>query len=290
MRTVAAIFATFAIIGVWGCSSSGAGPTTGPNAVAQTAEGKSLVGKWRGKVEVAPNKKDDEAAKAAASMAGMFGDFNLEIKEGNVFTLAIMGIPTDGSIAMKGNEVTLTPKMIMGKTIEEFKKMNEKAGKTLSVDAANVMTGTTSADGETITIIDAKKPETQIVFTRNTDKPREIGASTVQGEETALVGDYGTEIDPKKLKPEDKEMTEAMLSTASLTLFHDNSFTMNMVMALEGTWKATAGKVTLTLKKMNGVEEKADSRNKPITMTVQGTKLVPDKDGGQEPPFNFVKK
>jgi hypothetical protein len=41
---------------------------------------------------------------------------------------------------------------------------------------------------------------------------------------------------------------------------------------------------------MNGMEEKADSPNKPISMTVSDGKLVPDPDGGKEPPFFFIKK
>jgi len=112
----------------------------------------------------------------------------------------------------------------------------------------------------------------------------------VKGDETALVGAYKTEIDPKKLKPEDKDMTEAMVATASLELFQDNSFTMNMMMLMEGVWKAEGGKVTLTLKKMNGVDEKPNSGNRPISMTIEGTTLIPDPDGGQTPPFKFVKK
>lgn len=287
MRIASTLIASLALIGVIGCS--GSSPTTGPNAVAKNAEGKTLVGKWRGKVEIAPEKKDDPAAKMAESMSAMFGDFLLEIKEGNAYTLAVMGVPTEGSLAMKGNDLTMTPQKIMGKTIEEFNKLNAKNGKPAQ-DAGNPMTGTASADGESITVIDPKKPETRIVFKRDTTKPREIGASTVKGDETALVGAYKTEIDPKKLKPEDKDMTEAMVATASLELFQDNSFTMNMMMLMEGVWKAEGEKLTLTLRKMNGVEEKADSGNKPISMTIQDGKLIPDPDGSQIPPFFFVKK
>ncbi len=291
MRTrVAFLSALTLCLVLAGCSGSSTAPTAGPGTTSSSAPaGKSLVGKWKGQIDAPKGTaKDDPSAKMAEAFASMFGDMELEIKEGDRFGFTVLGITSEGPITHEGDKMTLTPEKIMGKTVEEFKKMNEASGKS-NADAGKPMSATVSADGETITLFDSAKPDQSMTFKRSTDKPRAIGASTVTADETPLVGHYGAEMDATKVSEKDRAMTEAMMSTAKLSLDVDNTFSMTMMLTLEGTWKLDGGKVVLTITKALGMPD-SGSKQKPIVLTVEGDKLVPQADDKEAPPVKFVKQ
>jgi hypothetical protein len=280
MRTTIALFAAL-LLGLVGCGAKS-------SETAQQGESKpanSVVGKWRGKVKVAADPKDESAAKLAESMASMFGDFLLEIKDDNTFELSVLGMPTTGKVEIRGNAITLTPTHVMGKTVEEFRKQHKGDS-----NAGQPMSGTISADFAVISVKDENQPNNRLEFTRDTTKPREIGAETVTAEEKAWVGTYAAVLAPARLKPEDKDMANALIAKTKLELFHDNSFTMMMGMEVEGKWKMEKGNVVLTATKINGTEEKPGSSNKPIALVPKGKTLEPLPTDGNAPPFNFVRK
>lgn len=277
------------LVFAFGCSSTAPTATgASPGNEGTTAGAKTLVGKWVGKIEMA--NKDDAASKMAESFAGMLGNFDLEIREGNRFTLTVMGVPTEGSMVIKDKSITLTPETMMGKTIEDLKKSEAAAGKSTEA-LGKSMAGEFAADMETITLMDSEKPDSKIVFKRNTEKPKVVGASTVSDAEKGLVGTYKTQADTSTMKADDKTMYEAMKDTMNLVLDQDNTFSMNVMLKMEGTWKVTGNTLNLHPTKMNGMDVPKDSKGTEPAFTVEGTTLKPvSKAGENAPPFNFVKQ
>lgn len=284
MKTSGFVLAALTAISLVGCSSSGSAPT------AQSPSEKPVTGKWKGKIEIAKGKEDDPAAKMAEAMAGMFGDMDLEIKEDNRYVMKFMGMPMEGTLTRAGTKVTLKHEKVMGMTPDELKAYNEKQGKAAPSNPNEPMSGEISADGETITLFDAKQPDSKIVFKRFVEVPKVIGAATVKGPEAGLVGTYKGVIEPSRVKPEDKQMIEAIKDSLSLRLEQDNTFSMNMMVEFEGKWKLEGNLLTLTIDQAAGM--KGDStKDEPAVFRVEGPQLIPVPRKGEEtPPFNFVRQ
>ena len=284
MKTAVGFLVGLALLASSGCSSSSSTPS------AQAPAEKPITGKWKGKIEVAKAKEDDPAAKMAEAMASMFGDMDLEIKDGNRYVMKFMGMPMEGSITRTGNKLSLKHEKVMGMTPDEMKAMNEKQGKAAPADPNAPMEGEISADGETISLFDPKQPDSKMVFKRHVEKPKVVGTSSVKGPETALVGSYKGVVDPAKVKPEDKAMVDAIKDSLSLKLEVDNTFSMNMMMEFEGKWRVEGDTLILTIDLASGM--KGDStKDEPAKFKIVGSELVPIPKAGEEvPPFNFVKE
>lgn len=282
MKTRVALYPALLALLVAGCAQSKSASTSPPPAA------KPIVGTWKGKIEMAKGKEDDPAAKMAEAMTSMFGDIDLEVKEGDRYVMKVMGMPMEGAITRSGSKLTFKHDKIMGMTPAELKAQNEKAGKATPEDPNAPMDGEVSADGETITLMDPKQPDSKLVFRRHIEKPKEVGASTVAAAEAPFVGSYKPLVDPARVKPEDKKMLEALKDSIFLKLESDNTFTMSVGMDMEGTWKVQGAEVILTMSKVAGM--KASTNDKPAKFKILGTKLEPiPTEGDDVPPFSFVK-
>ncbi len=269
-----------ALLGVIGCSSS---PSVSQAAKPKEAD---ITGKWSGKLEVPKTATDDPAAKLAESMVDMFGEFVLEFKAGDRYTLTVMGMPTEGAYVRAGSNLTLNPEKIMGMTVEEAKKEAAKAGRTSSQDPGAPIKGSFSADATTLTLDDNSGSKGSLVFHRKVEKPKVVGAATATSEEANLVGSYTGVTDPSKAKPDELQMLKAMDGNLKLVLDKDNTFVLNMMMEGKGKWSVKGDILSLKATEMSGV--KASPEDKPLTFKIKGTKLVPI-DGGKEAPFSFNK-
>lgn len=216
-----------------------------------------IVGKWKGSIEMP--KSDDPAAKMAEAMASMFtSSITLEFKDDEHFSLSMMGMPMEGTYEMDGNNLTLTPKTFMGMTEEELKKTSKN--NSTKADFSKPMEGKINASQTEITIVGDKASDGNMVFKRaEPEKPKEVSKPTVKGMETQLVGSYSVDvnkIDVSKLKPSEKDswpMMKSMLESSKLVLSADNTFRLNMIVEMEGSWIATGGKLTLTPTKVMGM-------------------------------------
>jgi hypothetical protein len=85
----------------------------------------NLVGRWKGEIKLPEKDKNDPMAKMAEGFLSMLS-FDLELKADHKYTMTVFIIPMEGTWAMSGNKVVLTPTLIMGMTPEEAKKEQEK--------------------------------------------------------------------------------------------------------------------------------------------------------------------
>jgi hypothetical protein len=93
----------------------------------------AVVGKWKGEIKVAGS-KDDPGAKFAEALGSMMS-MDLELKSDHTFAMTMMMLPIGGDWSMSDNSVTLTPKIFMGMTKEEFEKKEKEKGGTFTKSA-----------------------------------------------------------------------------------------------------------------------------------------------------------
>lgn len=305
MRTFALIGAICSALIITGC---GAGTETVTDksskdgTITQTKPAvSSIAGKYKGEIEL-PKKEETKDAKAdttkdlgkdlgeamAEGLTDVFTSIismELEITPDDKFTLSMMGIPVTGSLTRAGDQITLTPEKVMGMTKEEFEKQQAAQGKKVGEQDMSPMKGTVRPDGS-IVLEDnkGKAGEGSMVFKKATEKP--VGAATVASGEKGLVGEYKAKIDPAKLKPEEKQMAEAMMGSISLKLSADNTFSMKMMMDIEGKWSVQGDRVILKADKAAGFTT-TDGKDPEMKIEKDGSLTPIGSDG---PPFTFVKK
>jgi hypothetical protein len=273
--------------------------------LAQTID---LRGKWKADLTMPKSKTDDKdpmnkmGEAFAQMMLSMMGNIKLRIGDGNSYRLSMMGMPLDGHFTVAGSKLRFTPEKAMGMTAEQWRTIeannkDKTKEQTFSSKDMQPTDATLSADGQTITFLgDKKDPTGSLSFHRVVEVPessRPLTATSPQ--EQALVGHFNGTMNmperPKGAKPltqkeqEEAEMAKMMLSSLELDLHRDNTFEMNMMVAITGTWKVSGNVLTLTPTGMMGMEAGKDQSKKSndITMTVSdgGQTLVGanDKDG-----------
>lgn len=74
----------------------------------------SVVGKWKGTIEMGEQKKDDPGASMAKAFGDMLGGaISFEFKSDKTFTGTLL-FPVEGTYSVSGNTVTLEIKKMMG--------------------------------------------------------------------------------------------------------------------------------------------------------------------------------
>lgn len=79
-----------------------------------------LIGKWKGTVEVSSTVKSLPFGAQASTFANMT-DPQLDLRPDKTFTLYMSFAPIEGTWALAGKEVVLTPKKVMGMSADDAK-------------------------------------------------------------------------------------------------------------------------------------------------------------------------
>lgn len=246
------------LISVCGCSKQDSVTQSGANPAAEsggaTQASNSLMGTYKVVIDMPEGKKDDPGAEFGKAMTGMLaGGAKLEIQDGNRFKLTLMGMPVEGPYTLDGKKITLTPDKVMGMTPAEAQKMNPNGKMDMTP-----MVGIVSDDFKTIEIQPDKKGQAGMKFSKEASVPKGPIKETVNETEKAWVGEYSGNVEmpaPKDDKEKQEQaMAKAMAASLSLNLKADNTFTMNMMFELEGTWSAADGKIDIEPLKVLGME------------------------------------
>lgn len=113
---------------------------------------KSLAGKWTGKLVMSEEDKKSGGQFAEAMANSM--TFDLELKEDKTFTLAAMGMPSEGTWTLADGKVTLTMTKAMGVAVTP-----SSSQKPLVMSVGD--------GGEKLTMTDPEKPDASTVeFTK----------------------------------------------------------------------------------------------------------------------------
>jgi hypothetical protein len=226
-----------------------------------------------------PADKDNPMAGMAKAMVSMLaGNLKLEFRPGDRFVLTMM-VPVEGTVTRTGNKLVLKPEKVMGMTPEEAAKMSNKGP--MPMDMKEPLNAEVSEDGKTIRVLPGKgQSEGAMVFHRYEKKAVK---STVTAEEEKFVGEYRAEVIPPKdqSSPEKQkaaQMLEHMKDAFSLELRADNTYTMNMIMALEGKWQLAGGKVKLSMEDLGGMASAMGAAPGKTKSTMPDT-LTPGPDG-----------
>lgn len=263
-----------------GCSSSSTSGGSVPNTSgAVDTKAFPRIGTYAVKVDTG-KPKDDPAAKMAEGFAEMLS-MDLEIAPDNHFIMSAMGAPIEGAIVVSGDSITLTPDHIMGKTLDEYKKLMEEEKRPVASDPAKVMKGSISKDGTVITLNDPDKPGAKLVCTLVPPKP--VGPSTVTTEEAKYTGAWAATLDPTKAKPDEVKRMGPMVPFFKAVFQVDNTFEIKVGLKMEGSWKVIDGKISCV------PTDKSFNNGKPVELKIDGDKLIP-LDGANETPFYFTKK
>lgn len=125
---------------------------------------KQVVGTWNGKAELPSDQKDN--AKAKSEVEAMNKVLTLELREDKTYTMN-MGVPITGTWSVSGQGVSLVTETIMGKSVEEMKKLAAQFG---SAEDAEKMSkpvqGNLSADGKSLSIESPTPGSGTLVFTK----------------------------------------------------------------------------------------------------------------------------
>ncbi len=132
----------------------------------------SVVGKWKGKIDMPEPKTEQEKAmaKMMEGFAGMMTP-DLDLREDKTFTMNMM-IPIEGTWVQSGKTVTLTANKIMGMTVDEAQKMaaQQNKGVTQNQDLQKPMILTISEDGKSMSMQGEGAQKGTITFARNESK------------------------------------------------------------------------------------------------------------------------
>jgi len=311
-RPMHLLFVIALALAAFGCSSkdstvAGSGSGSGSGKGSGTASGggasatSDIIGKWKGDIKMPETNKDDPMAKMGEAMAQMFlGNLTLEFVEGGKFKLTMMGMPVEGSVSRKGNEIELTPETVLGMTVEEARKMNAENKGAELMKNDEPMLGTISADGSEITLKGkSDKSGGEMVFKRAKDEPEKPVKSTVAAAEQGFVGEWGAEMEgaaPASMTDKEKQewkMAEMMVKSATLNLRADNTFRMTLMFDFEGTWKKEGDVLVLKMTKalgMDGGTPSADNEDLKLRSEAGGSRLISDQPGPGGAKLVFVKK
>ena len=236
-----------------------------------TGASADIVGKWSGKIDMPKSGKDDPMGKMAESMAQMFlSGLSLELRPDNTFVLNMM-VPIQGTYSRKGNSLTLTPTLVAGMTPEEAKKLRKADGK--PVPDMKPMSGRIAANGASISLLSENKKDGELVFRRAA--PEKAVVATVSASEKPYVGHWkGTvQMDaPPSASAEEKQKADLSMKmlndSLELHLRANNTFTMRMMMELEGKWRSKGGKLVLDVTGLAGMGPATSTKGDPLELTV----------------------
>jgi len=263
---------------------------------ASTSGAADLRGNWVG--TVAPEKGADAKDPSAAMAKAMMGMMQLKLKiaEGNAFTLTMMGVPIQGHFTASGSHLTFKMEKMLGKTPEELKKASAGSSNPSSFnDMEKPMEGDVSPDHQTITLRSADGAKGTMEFKRTAEVPEGSRAETVKPEEKEFVAHWTgkAEVAPGSIKGADKgqeDIAKAMLQSMELDLRKDNTFSMNMVFELTGTWSVSGNTLTLTPKGIAGMDQGTPSgTNQPIVLTISADKTSLTSASSDKGKLTFVK-
>lgn len=288
-------FAILAVLGMLlamaGCNKSG-----GLGAAVEKTNAPNIVGKWKGEIEMPKASKDDPMAEFGSAFAKMFlGNLTLEFTENDRFKMTMMGIPVEGKVERKGLELTLTAETAAGMPMDEARKNNPATPKN------DKMSATIAEDGSKIAIkgTDDKTGEPGMVFTRWKDEPKKDVKSTVSAEEEKVLGTYKPDVQASKpanmdaKAAEEWKMGEMLLASATLDLRADNTFTLNLMLEMEGSWKIQGGRVVLHMEKLAGLPDdgKSTSKSDDLNLLIKSDgSLEADKAGPEGQKLIFRKE
>ncbi|MEQ1821709.1 MAG: hypothetical protein ABL949_04310 [Fimbriimonadaceae bacterium] len=296
MRIVSSSAIAFAAIIALGCGSGNSVSQTSAPAkpklklTGMQAQESGVDGKWIGKIDMPKGKSDDPSAKLGEALVGLFVDIELEIKDGK-YTLSMMGLPMQGDLKVDGTALTFQPKSVMGMTLEEAAKLAESQGKPKAKDMDKPMHGIISADGTRITIQgDASGSQSGLmVFNRAKTTPVSEMKSTVSSSETSVVGSYKGNVDASKADPKEAKMLQMMQGSLKLSLNPDNTFELQIMMKMKGTWKVVGDEVIMKVTEVMGMKD-MKSNDVPMIMKINGNTLIPADKNAKATPFTFVKE
>ncbi len=258
MGIVARILVAFLVAGAIGCQraevierrSSGAEG----NPVPPIAD---VTGQWYGKAKPT-NPADKEDARLAALTAGAQLELILD-KDGR-FKMTMMGTPMEGSYEAESEAVTLKIETVMGQRIDD---PNAPAAFMLQ-ELKEPIEGTIEGEGKTLFFPGKKdKPgEADMTFTRDKPAQDKVGPRTVAAAEAPLVGEYvfddsyappkkprtGKETPREIAREKAQEFSRNMSKGMRLTLREDNTFQVELMVLMKGSWKRSKGELILTIK------------------------------------------
>lgn len=218
--------------------------------------GRSIVGTYELEMPAAPAAQGDPMAAMAQGFAQMLvGSMELEISGDSKFRMFLMGITVDGRYDLKGRQIKLVADKLMGLSHEEAARLAEQTKRSPSTDRAldgfrEPMVGTVAADFSRLTLHPEGRPKETMAFRRK--KARTIGKATVSAAESRLLGEWRLTPDSMAAglasakTSEERRAAEAILGVFSLALHRDNTYSMRIMMPIEGRWKADSATITLT--------------------------------------------
>lgn len=250
----------------------------------------SLVGHWKGKLEVSSKAKDDPGVQFAEGLAAAMGEMmntRLEFPAEDRFILSVMTMPLEGKVERNGNKLTLIPETIMGLSRNEASQLGA------TKNELSDLHGTISDDGSEIHLEGSGKDGGTMVFRRYREEveapKRPVVSKLRSSAEERLVGDWSVKIEAPKsgkeaLSEQEAKVLSAMESSMRLRLSQDLTFSLYMMVEILGTWRLDGNRVTLYPTKMMGmdVKESGGTKSDPLVGVVSsdGLTITASEPGG----------
>lgn len=251
MKPIAYLFLTAIVaanlvsIGCAPCSTMAQSAHDKGSAAEAKAE-KSIIGKWKGRIDMPKSESKDPGAEMGEAFVKMMeGMLNprLEFLSETEFKMLIMSMPVTGRVELDGRKIRLIPEKLMGMTPEQAKQ----AGNT-NFDS-EPMEGEISEDYKTIRLNQGE--DSNLIFERAADEVSQpVVDKTANAFERNVTGTYSVKIiapesGPNAIPDDQKQMLEAMEQSMYLELRKDHTFLFNMMLELEGTWSVQGGTIVM---------------------------------------------
>ena len=241
----------------------------------QTRIANQITGKWYGKTRPVKGAETDPAVQKFVEIAAV-SPLNLELTPTGTFTLTMMGAPMTGSYTVASDKVTLQTESVSGQRIDDPK--NPLAF--MLEELKEPMVGTLRDGGKTL-FFAAKTNDpgdADMTFTRNPPAEDKVGPKTVTASEARLVGKYAFDTtyappvkpptDPKDTREiarrKAQEFVRRQAKSTRLSLRADNSFVMEMMVTVKGTWTLKGNELVMTMREPKAMVDYAvKAGNKP---------------------------
>ncbi len=187
----------------------------------------SLVGDWKGTISGPGISQFEQKALA-------FAPFRLSIKPDHRFTLSMGGDAFEGKLTQSGKVIKLGIESFKGKEGAEME--SEMRGSAVQFFLGGKPLSATFEDTGKLTVVSDVGKDIKIEFKRAT--PAVAAASTVSAAEQKLVGSYISVPLVPTTKPDNSRPTD-------LQLLEDNTYVMELIVEMRGTWKLEKGKLVL---------------------------------------------
>ncbi|MGI8923501.1 MAG: hypothetical protein ACR2HJ_05585 [Fimbriimonadales bacterium] len=260
----AAASASVCVVLIAGCTSG-----------EKTRIANQVTGKWYGKTRPVKGAEPDPALQKFVDIAAV-SPLTLELTPEGTFTLTMMSAPMTGFYTVVSDKVTLKIESVSGQRIDDPKSPLAF----MLEELKEPMVGTLRDGGKTLFFAaKTKEPgDADMTFTRNPPAEDKVGGKTVSTSEAKLVGKYvfdTTYAPPSKppADPNDKreiarrkaqEFVRRQAKSSRLSLRADNSFVMEIMVTLKGTWKLRGNELVMTMREPKAmVDYAAKGGNKP---------------------------